>query len=206
MATGPRIIVTVELATQGLSVSAIAHQFDRRQETVRLWLKAIRIEGPPAILERYTEAPKGPRRRRGRSQGPSSAWSRAFAPASVTAADRRFNTFWPENSTLISPFPRSMRSWPNGTSYSLGAHQSDARPRAEFHGPPRRRSDGYGGLRCCPCHHWTGYLYEGSGRRAAIRRLCLETPQNLLAQTPAISPVSHPQTKSALSLYRKEEG
>jgi len=59
-----RIILVADLATQGLSISAIARQLDRHRETVGLWLKAIRIEGLSAFLERYAAAKKGPRRAR----------------------------------------------------------------------------------------------------------------------------------------------
>jgi len=64
MDTRTRMIVAAELATHGLSISAIARQLDRHRETIGLWLKAIRIEGLPAFLERYAEAKKGPRRGR----------------------------------------------------------------------------------------------------------------------------------------------
>lgn len=64
MDTRTRIILAAELATQGLSISAIACQLDRHRETIGLWLKAIRIEGVPAFLDRYTAAKKGPRRAR----------------------------------------------------------------------------------------------------------------------------------------------
>ncbi len=64
MDTRTRIIVAAELATQGLSVSAIARQLDRHRETVGLWLKAVRIKGLAAFLERYAQAKKGPRRGR----------------------------------------------------------------------------------------------------------------------------------------------
>lgn len=64
METRTRIILAAELATQGLSVSAIARQLDRHRETVGLWLKAIRLEGLPEFLERYAVAKKGLRRRR----------------------------------------------------------------------------------------------------------------------------------------------
>lgn len=64
MDTRTRIIVAAELATQGLSNAAIARQLDRHRETVGLWLKAIRVEGLSAFLERYAAAKKGPRRGR----------------------------------------------------------------------------------------------------------------------------------------------
>lgn len=64
MDTRTRIILAAELATQGLSVSAIARQLDRHRETVGLWLTAIRLEGLPEFLERYATAKKGPRRGR----------------------------------------------------------------------------------------------------------------------------------------------
>lgn len=64
MDTRTRIIVATELAAQGLSVSAIARQLDRHRETIGLWLKAVRIEGLPAFLNRYAAAKKGPRRAR----------------------------------------------------------------------------------------------------------------------------------------------
>ena len=64
MDTRTRIIVAAELATQGLSVFAIARQLYRHLETVGVWLKAIRLEGLPAFLERYAAAKQGPRRGR----------------------------------------------------------------------------------------------------------------------------------------------
>jgi len=64
MDTRTRIILATELATQGLSICAIARQLNRHRETIGLWLKAIRIEGLPAFLERYAAAKKGPRRAR----------------------------------------------------------------------------------------------------------------------------------------------
>lgn len=64
MDTRTRILLAGELAAQGLSISAIARQLDRHRETVGLWLKAIRIEGVAAFLDRYAAAKKGPRRGR----------------------------------------------------------------------------------------------------------------------------------------------
>ena len=64
MDTRTRIILAAEVTTQGLSVSAIARQLDRHRETIVLWLKAVRIEGLPAFLNRYPEAKKGPPRAR----------------------------------------------------------------------------------------------------------------------------------------------
>lgn len=64
MDTRTRIPLAAELATQGLSVSAIARQLDRHRETVGLWLKAIQLEGLPEFLERCAAAKKGPRRGR----------------------------------------------------------------------------------------------------------------------------------------------
>lgn len=64
MDTRTRIVVAAELATQGLSVSTIARRLDRHRETIGLWLKAIRIEGLLAFLDRYAAAKKGPRRGR----------------------------------------------------------------------------------------------------------------------------------------------
>jgi transposase len=52
MDTRTRIILAAELATQGLSVPAIARRLDRHRETIGLWLKAVRIEGLPAFLDR----------------------------------------------------------------------------------------------------------------------------------------------------------
>ena len=53
MDTRTRIIVAAERAAQGLSMCAIARQLDRHRETIGLWLKAIRIEGLSAFLERH---------------------------------------------------------------------------------------------------------------------------------------------------------
>lgn len=53
MDTRTRIIVAAELTAQGLSMCAIARQLDRHRETIGLWLKAIRIEGLSAFLERH---------------------------------------------------------------------------------------------------------------------------------------------------------
>jgi transposase len=64
MDTRTRIILAAELATQGLSISAIARQLDRHRETIGLWLKAIQLEGLAAFLDRDAEAKKGPRRGR----------------------------------------------------------------------------------------------------------------------------------------------
>jgi transposase len=64
MDTRTRIILATELATQGLSVSAIARQLGRHRETIGLWLTAVGIEGLPAFLDRYAEAKTGPRRAR----------------------------------------------------------------------------------------------------------------------------------------------
>lgn len=52
MDTRTRIILAAELATQWLSVSAIARQLDRHRETIGLWLKGIRTEGRAAFLDR----------------------------------------------------------------------------------------------------------------------------------------------------------
>lgn len=61
MDTRTRIILAAELATQGLSVSAIAGQLERHRETIGLWLKAVRIEGLSVFLDRYAAAKTGPR-------------------------------------------------------------------------------------------------------------------------------------------------
>jgi len=52
MDTRTRIILAAELATQGLSISTIARQLNRHRATIGLWLKAIRIEGLSAFLDR----------------------------------------------------------------------------------------------------------------------------------------------------------
>ena len=64
MDTRTRILLAAELATQGLSVSAIARPLDRHRETIGLWLKAVRLEGRSAFRDRYAEAKTGPRRAR----------------------------------------------------------------------------------------------------------------------------------------------
>ena len=53
MDTRTRIIVAAERAAQGLFMCAIARQLDHHRETIGLWLKAIRIEGLFAFLERH---------------------------------------------------------------------------------------------------------------------------------------------------------
>lgn len=57
-------MLAAEIATQGLSNSAIARQLDRHRETIGLWLKAIQIEGLSAFLNQCAHAKKGPRQRR----------------------------------------------------------------------------------------------------------------------------------------------
>src|SRR5690242_21485338 len=120
MDTRTRIIVAAELATQGLSISAIARQLDRHRETVGLWLHAIRIEGLSAFLDRYAEAKKGPRRGR---QVPGTVkrlvW--AIRLREHNCCGRRFSIFWSVNRIFISPSPRSRRSWPSAMSYGLAA-------------------------------------------------------------------------------------
>ena len=93
MDTRTRIILAAELATQGLSISAIACQLDRHRETMGLGLKAIRIEGLPAFLDRYTAAKKGPRRARQVPGAVKRLVCGPFAPASTTVAGRKFRTF-----------------------------------------------------------------------------------------------------------------
>lgn len=64
MQTLTQMTLAFELAEQGLSHTKIAAHVGRHRETIGLWLKGVTRYGLSGLLERHTQAKKGPRRAR----------------------------------------------------------------------------------------------------------------------------------------------
>ena len=64
MHTLTQMTLAFELAEQGLSHTKIAAHLGRHRETIGLWLKGMASYGLTGVLDRHTQAKKGPRRAR----------------------------------------------------------------------------------------------------------------------------------------------